>query len=77
MHTLYELNPDQEGRILELNTRDETKRRLGDIGLTEGCVVRFLFAAPSGDPRAYSVRGSVIAMSNSTAQRIQVEITGN
>ena len=40
----------------------EVRRRLMDLGLTPGARVTCLFSAPSGDPRAYMVRGSVIAL---------------
>ncbi len=33
-----------------------------DIGLTGGARVKYLFSAPSGEPRAYLIRGAVIAL---------------
>ena len=44
-----------------IRDRDITTR-LMDLGLTRGARVRCLFAAPSGEPRAYLIRGAVIAL---------------
>ena len=48
----------------------ELRRRLLDLGFTPGAAVRCLFAAPSGDPRAYMIRDSVIALRGSDASLV-------
>ena len=48
----------------------ELRRRLMDLGFTPGAAVRCLFAAPSGDPRAYMIRDSVIALRGSDASLV-------
>lgn len=45
--------------------------RLYDLGFTPGASVECLFAAPSGNPRAYLIRGTVIALRNSDAAAIK------
>ena len=60
-------------RVLRLETRLGMRRRLQDIGLTEGTLSTCLFASPSGDPRAYLVRGAVIALREEDAKTIFVE----
>jgi len=60
-------------RVLRLETRLGMRRRLQDIGLTEGALSTCLFASPSGDPRAYLVRGAVIALREEDAKTIFVE----
>jgi ferrous iron transport protein A len=37
-------------------------RRLLDLGLVSGTAVKVLKASPFGDPRAYLIRGAVIAL---------------
>ncbi len=62
--TLNELRPGELATVRGLfpdNGRDITTR-LMDLGLTRGARVRCLFAAPSGEPRAYLIRGAVIAL---------------
>ena len=48
------------------------KRRLMDLGLTEGAIVSPLFESISGNPRAYNLRGAVIALRNADAKLITV-----
>ena len=45
-------------------------QRLLDIGFTAGTEVACLYAAPSGEPRAYLVRGAVIALREEDAAHI-------
>ena len=61
-HTLNSLNEGESAFVLKLNTKGAMRRRLMDIGLTEGAYVTCLKAAPSGDPCAYLIRDAVIAI---------------
>ena len=45
-------------------------RRLLDLGLVPGTKITCLYSAPSGDPRAYLVRGTVIALRKIDAKQI-------
>ncbi|MGM9522666.1 MAG: ferrous iron transport protein A [Oscillospiraceae bacterium] len=62
-----------EGACAEVRSMEltgTTRRRLLDLGFTPGARVTCLFAAPSGNPRAYMVRGSIIALRSSDAAGI-------
>ncbi len=48
------------------------RRRLLDLGLLPGTVVKARMASPAGDPVAYRVRGAVIALRRSQARQIKV-----
>ena len=48
------------------------KDRLLDLGLTPGSRTRLLFTAPSGDPRAFLVRGAVIALRKNDCKKIKI-----
>lgn len=48
------------------------RRRFLDIGLVEGTEVVCLGASPLGDPRAYAVRGAVIAIRAADAATVLV-----
>ena len=61
-YTLNSLNVGESGYVDELLTKGALRRRLMDIGLTEGAHVTCLSSAPSGDPCAYLIRGAVIAI---------------
>ena len=58
--------------ICGADVRGDKRRRLFDLGMTPGAKIRCLFAAPSGDPRAYSIRGTVIALRSGDAEKITV-----
>ncbi len=48
------------------------RRRLLEIGFTEGCKVRFVMATPFGDPLVFSLRGASIALRKSEARCVRV-----
>lgn len=48
------------------------KARLMSLGITEGAQLVRLFSAASGDPTAYSVRGTVVALRKRDAERILI-----
>ncbi len=52
---------------------DFMRRRLMDLGLTEGASVSPLFSGLGGGIRAYSLRGAVIALRDEDAKLIMVE----
>jgi len=60
--TLNELKLYETGFIKELKCNTVVKRRLLDLGLIEGTKITPIFVSPSGDPTAFEVRGSVIAI---------------
>lgn len=68
--SLFLLPEGETGVVEEIILPWETRRRLLDLGLTPGSRVACLFSAPSGDPRAYMVRGSVIALRREDADRV-------
>lgn len=60
--TLNELNLNETGYIKDLRCSDGVKRRLLDLGLITGTKITPVFISPSGDPTAFEIRGSVIAI---------------
>lgn len=60
--TLNELKLNETGYIKDLKCSDGIKRRLLDLGLIKGTKITPIFVSPSGDPTAFEIRGSVIAI---------------
>ena len=60
--TLNKLKLNETGYIKSLNCADGVKRRLLDLGLIEGTPITPILISPSGDPRAFEIRGSIIAI---------------
>jgi len=64
MISLAELRVGGRGRVCALQSGGALRRRLLDMGLIEGTSVVCVGSAPPGDPRAYLIRGAVIAIRN-------------
>ena len=60
--TLDELEINKIGYIKKIDCNESVKRRLLDLGLINGTAITPLFVSPSGDPTAFEIRGSVIAI---------------
>lgn len=71
--TLNCLRPGEKGRIKRLLTEGPLRRRLTDIGLTEGTEVLCLGRSPGGDPSAYLIRGAVIAIRSGDGRDILLQ----
>ena len=67
---LCALRPGEAARVARREIAPGMRRRLLDLGFTEGTKVRCLFDAPGGDPKAYWVRGAIIALRREDAARI-------
>jgi len=70
--TLDQLSPGKRGKILRLLSAGSMKRRLMDIGFTEKTDVQCLYRSAAGDPTAYRVRGTVIALRQEDARQIAI-----
>lgn len=71
-NTLDKLPTGKVGKIISLDTNQALKRRLLDLGLVNGTMIKKLYKSPLNDPSAYLVRGSVIALRNEDAKNILV-----
>lgn len=71
--TLDRIDGGCTAKVKKLLSTGSMRRRLLDIGLIEGTVVRCLHRSPAGDPVAYLIRGSVIALRQEDSSQIVVE----
>ena len=67
---LSDLHVSQSGVVESLNVSGSLRRRLRDIGLIGGTRVECVLVSPSKDPKAYNIRGAVIALRNEDAENI-------
>ena len=72
---LNELKINQKGIIKEITTTGTIKRRFLDLGLVKGTPIIPVLVSPTKEPRAFEVRGSVIAIRKEDAQKILVCLT--
>lgn len=62
----------QRGQIEEITCEGNSRRRLLDLGLVKGTWIIPVLVSPSKDPRAFSVRGTVIAIREEDAKKIKI-----
>lgn len=71
---LIDLREGEEAQVLNLSAscRGAERRRLLDLGFVPGTVLEVEMVSPTGDPVAYRVRGTVIALRRSQAAHIRI-----
>ncbi len=72
MKKLNELELSQKAVIDKILTSGDMRRRFIDIGLIENTVVECVGISPQGDPKAYLIRGAVIAIRNQDSAEILI-----
>ncbi len=70
---LCDLPKGAHGKISEIRTNDSMRRRLQDIGFVKGATVEHAFSSPLGDPVAYHIKGTVVALRCEEASQILLE----
>ena len=68
---LDELKTGQSALISTLEGDGAIRDRLTDLGFTKNSRITCLFSSMWNDPRAYEVKGSVVALRKSDAQKIR------
>lgn len=69
---LNQLPLNKNGIIHEIKCEGNIKRRLLDLGLVKGTNIIPVLVSPSKDPRAFQVRGTIIAIRKEDADNIKV-----
>lgn len=72
-NTLSSLKTGERGVILELKSAGDLRRRLLDMGLVRGTAVECVGRSTGGDPKAYLVRGAVLAIRSSDGADIIIK----
>jgi DtxR family Mn-dependent transcriptional regulator len=79
LRRLSSLSAGEEAKVTDISPgcRGVERRRLLDLGLVPGTVVKAEFASPAGDPVAYRVRGALIALRAQQAEMIHIAAPGH
>ena len=72
MKRMNELKPLEKAVINEIPLSVPLRRRFWDLGLIENTEIQFLRESPLGDPKAYLIRGTVIAIRSDDCKDITV-----
>ncbi len=75
---LCSLRPGERARVrsLERDMDRDMRRRLTDLGLIPGTEVACVGESPAGDPKAYRVRGTVLAIRREDAWAVRITPEG-
>lgn len=74
---LYNLPVGRPAVVTSLNAGGMTRRRMMDLGLVPGTEVEALRCSPFKDPRAFKIRGAVIALRREEGCKVLVEYKGD
>ncbi|NLM21434.1 MAG: ferrous iron transport protein A [Peptococcaceae bacterium] len=70
--TLSQIKEGSACTIAELHLEGLLRRRIMDLGFVPGTAVQCVRKGPTGDPIAYTVRGTTIALRKEDAAKINV-----
>ena len=68
---LSEIQLGEKACVVEISKESSITRRLLDIGLIPGTKVECVLISPMKNPKAYMIRGAVIAIRNEDADDIE------
>ena len=72
MRTLKEVKIGESVKVKALKGEGPVKRRIMDMGITKGVVIKVVKVAPLGDPLEINVRGYELSLRKDDADLIEV-----
>lgn len=74
INNLSEIKVGHKAKVISIEIEGNMRRRLLDIGLTNGAVIECLFKSPFDDPSAFLIKGAVIALRKEECEKIKTAI---
>lgn len=71
---LSELERGQSAKIKKIGKIGELKKRLVDMGVTAGEIIKLERNAPLGDPQEFIVKSTNIAIRKKDSENIEIEV---
>lgn len=71
--SLKALKKGQRGKVLRIDSRGETNKRIVEMGVTPGTIIEVERIAPLGDPMDIRVKGYHLTLRKAEAEGIEVE----
>lgn len=72
-NTLNDLRKGEKAIIKNIELEGSIKRRLLDMGLIKDSIIECILESPLKDPKAYWIKGALIAIRSSDAKKIFIE----
>lgn len=73
MATLADARAGSTVTVVRLHENGAVRRRIMDMGITKGAVIKIEKVAPLGDPIQMTVRGYELTLRRDDAQKVEVE----
>lgn len=70
--TLDKINLNEKYLIIDVLLDSNIRQRMYDFGVIENSIIEALYESPFGDPTAYLVKETIIAIRNDDAKKIVV-----
>lgn len=70
---LTDLKRGESAQILKISKIGELKKRLIDMGVNSGQIIKLERSAPLGDPQEFRISGNSLAIRKQDAEHIEVE----
>ena len=70
---LNKASPGSYYKVISIRLKESERRRISDLGLIPQTKIKILQRSPLGDPVAYFIRGSVIALRLEYTKKIIVK----
>ena len=74
--TIMPLNKAAQGlsyKVIDIRLKEDERKRIMDLGLIPHTTLKVLQKSPLGDPIAYFIRGTVIALRSECTKKIIVK----
>ncbi len=72
--TLNNLEIGKSATIISLLSQENERRRMLDLGMIKGATIKAIQKSPGGDPTAYFICGTLIALRSEDAEKCIVEV---
>ena len=73
MKTLKDLKVGESAKVVRLHGQGAVRRRIMDMGITRGTVVKVRKVAPLGDPMELHLRGYELSLRKADAEMVEIE----
>ncbi|AQS59718.1 FeoA family protein [Desulforamulus ferrireducens] len=73
-NTLFDLPIGKTAIVQAIRAEGMTRRRMMDLGLVPGTKVEAVRLSPAGDPKAFRIRGAIIAFRQEEGTQVIVDM---
>lgn len=70
--SLNDLHVGKSGKVINIVCKGNIRRRFLDLGITPGTIIKNERVSPSGNPIAFNIRGTIIALRKEEAKKVLI-----